>query len=251
MFLPERDKLGSETEADVPPERLDVPVWRYLDFTKFVSMLENGGLFFPTVAKLHDPFEGSFARGNEELRRMVYRHVTNPYKVTAGEWVQKLRDHDAVSCWHINERASAAMWRLYSKSNEAVCIQSSYRKLNTAVSTVAKVGEVRYVDYETSWIPESNPLAPFIYKRLSFEHEREVRAIIPPKNVHSILSGSVSPSEEGGQWVPVQLAELVESVRVSPDAPPWLAALVRRVVDRYQVNSIPVVPSTLADAPFY
>jgi hypothetical protein len=72
----------------MPPERLDVPVWRYLDFTKFVSMLENGGLFFPTVAKLHDPFEGSFAKGNEVLRDKVYRHVTNRYKVTAGEWVQ-------------------------------------------------------------------------------------------------------------------------------------------------------------------
>lgn len=246
-----KDVVRAPYALFMPPERLDVPVWRYLDFTKFVSMLENGGLFFPTVAKLHDPFEGSFAKGNEELREKVYRHVTNPYKVTAAEWVQKLRDYVSVSCWHINERESAAMWKLYSKSNEAVCIQSSYRKLNDAVSAVAKVGEVRYVDYETSWIPESNPLAPFIYKRLSFEHEREVRAIIPPKNVHSVLSGNAAPSIEGGQWIPVQLTDLVESVRVSPDAPPWLAPLVRRVVDRYQLNSIPVVPSTLADAPFY
>jgi hypothetical protein len=42
------------------------------------------------------------------------------------------------------------------------------------------------VHYETSWIPESNPLFPFIYKRLSFEHEREIRAIIPSKNVASL-----------------------------------------------------------------
>jgi hypothetical protein len=194
----------------MPPDNLDVPVWRYMDFTKFVSLLENKGLFFPMVAKLQDPFEGSFARGNEVLRPMVYRHVPNPYGVTVGELVQRLRDHVAVSCWHINERESAAMWKLYSKSNEAVCIQSTFRKLYNAVRSVSQVGEVRYVDYETSWIPESNPLAPFIYKRLSFEHEREVRAIIPPKDVATLLTGKTSQLNEGGHWVPIELTNVIE-----------------------------------------
>lgn len=235
----------------MPPENLDVPVWRYMDFTRFVSLLQNRGLFFPMVAKLEDPFEGSFARGNEALRSRVYRHMPNPYKVTAGELVQKLRDHVAVSCWHINERESAAMWKLYSKSDEAVCVQSTFRKLNAAVGSVAKIGVVRYVDYETSWIPESNPLAPFLYKRLSFEHEREVRAIIPPSDVGSILSGETKRFSEGGCWVPMQLPEVVDRVLVAPDAPAWLASLVRQVTAHYQFNSIPVALSTLGDAPFY
>jgi hypothetical protein len=235
----------------MPPANLDVPVWRYMDFTKFVSLLENKGLFFPMVSKLQDPFEGSFARGNEDLRPMVYRHVSNPYGLTAGEVVQKLRDHVAVSCWHINERESAAMWKLYSKSNEAVCIQTTFRKLNNSVHAVARVGEVRYVDYETSWIPESNPLAPFIYKRLSFEHEREIRAIIPPKDVATLLTGKAPKSSDGGHWVSIEVPNVIERILVAPDAPAWLAALVRRVTDHYQFNSIPVVPSTLSEAPFY
>lgn len=235
----------------MPPENLDVPVWRYMDFTKFVSLLENKGLFFPTVAKLQDPFEGSFARGNETLRPMVYKHIPNPYGVTAGELVQKLRDHVAVSCWHANERESAAMWKLYSKSNEAVCVQSTFRKLNSAVQSVAKVGVVRYVDYETSWIPESNPLAPFIYKRLSFEHEREIRAIIPPKDVTELLAGKTSQPIDGGHWVSVDLPNVIERILIAPDAPAWLDSLVRQVTNRYQFESIPVVPSTLDEAPFY
>jgi hypothetical protein len=250
-------RLKSDTERApyalfMPPDNLDVPVWRYMDFTKFISLLENKGLFFPVIAKLQDPFEGSFARGNEVLRPMVYKHIPNPYGVTAGEVVQRLRDHVAVSCWHINERESAAMWKLYSKSNEAVCIQSTFRKLQNAVRAVAQVGKVRYVDYETSWIPESNPLAPFIYKRLSFEHEREVRAIILPKNVASLLTGRKTPqTSEGGHWVPIELPNVFERILIAPDAPAWLAALVRRVTDHYQFNSIPVLPSTLGDAPFY
>jgi hypothetical protein len=250
-------RLKTDTERApyalfVPPNDLDVPVWRYMDFTKFVSMLENKGIFFPMVAKLQDPFEGSFARGNEELRPMVYRHRPSPYGVTAGEVVQRLRDHVAVSCWHINERESAAMWKLYSKSNEAVCIQSTFRKLNTALISVARVGVVRYVDYETSWIPESNPLAPFIYKRLSFEHEREIRAIIPPSDIDSLLKENRKPQPiEGGCWVPIELPNVIERILVAPDAPSWLASLVRRVTNHYQFNFIPVDPSTLGDAPFY
>jgi hypothetical protein len=236
----------------MPPDNPDVPVWRYMDFTKFVSMLQNNGLFFLMVAKLQDPFEGSFARGNEVLRPMIYKHMPNPYKVTAGEVVQRLRDHVAVSCWHVNERESAAMWKLYSKSNEAVCIQSTFRKLNNAVRTVARVGSVRYVDYETSWIPESNPLAPFIYKRLSFEHEREIRAIIPPVDVDSLLKEEKKPQvSEGGRWVHIELPSVVERILVAPDAPTWLADLVRQVTEHYQFHSIPVVLSTLGDAPFY
>jgi hypothetical protein len=67
---------GKESRAPytlfMPPENLDVRVWRYMDFTKFISMFENGGLYLPMVAKLDDPFEGSYARGNEALRPLVY-----------------------------------------------------------------------------------------------------------------------------------------------------------------------------------
>ena len=80
-------RLKSDTERApyalfMPPDNLDVPVWRYMDFTKFISLLENKGLFFPVIAKLQDPFEGSFARGNEVLRPMVYKSLSEKEKRT-------------------------------------------------------------------------------------------------------------------------------------------------------------------------
>ena len=36
----------------------DTVLWRYMDFTKFVSLLEKSALFFPRADKLGDPFEG-------------------------------------------------------------------------------------------------------------------------------------------------------------------------------------------------
>ncbi len=235
----------------MPPENADVPVWRYMDFTKFVSMLQNGGVFLPTVAMLQDPFEGSYARGNEELRPLVHKHMPPAYGLTAGQMVKRLRDHVTVSCWHINEQESAAMWKLYALTHEAVCVQTTFRKLRAAMGEQARVGMVRYVDYETGWIPESNPLAPFIYKRKSFEHEREVRAIIEPAEMAALLKAEKDEARGAGQWVKFNFAETIEQVLVAPDAPPWFLDLVRQVTTRYEQGAVPVLPSALAQRPFY
>ena len=154
---------GSSSENDkrapytlfMPPENPEVPVWRYMDFTKFVSMLENGALFLPMVAKLDDPFEGSYARGNETLRPLVYRHLPSAFGLTAGEMVLRLRGSVAASCWHSNEQESAAMWRLYAQSNEAVCIQTTF------ASFVRRSAPWRGSAWCVTWItrPDGSPKA--------------------------------------------------------------------------------------------
>ena len=40
-----------------PPD--DAVLWRYMDFTKFVSFLDKSSLFFARADKLGDPFEGA------------------------------------------------------------------------------------------------------------------------------------------------------------------------------------------------
>ncbi len=222
-----------------------------MDFTKFVSMLQNDALFFPSVAMLVDPFEGSYARGNEELRPRVHNHMPNRFHLTAGEIVKRLRGHVSVSCWHSNEQESAAMWKLYAQTHEAVCVQTTFRKLQTAMDGQARVGMVRYVDYDKGWIPESNPLAPFLYKRKSFEHEREVRAIIEPANMTALLKQEGESPTAMGRWIKINVAETIERVLIAPDAPAWFLELVRQVTGRYERGVVPVVPSALAQIPFY
>lgn len=246
-----RDRKRAPYTLFMPPENLDVRVWRYMDFTKFVSMLENRGLFLPVVAKLDDPFEGSYARGNEALRPIVHKYIPNAFNLTAGEMVQRLRAFVPASCWHSNEQESAAMWKLYAKTNEAVCVQTTFCKLRDAMGSTARVGMVRYVDYETDWIPESNPLAPFLYKRKSFEHEHEVRALIPPPNIADILQGAATEPDDAGKWVKMDIAKTVERVFIAPDAPDWFLELVNQVTSRYEQGAVPVVRSALARGPFY
>jgi hypothetical protein len=51
----------SSSDMKVPPD--DTVVWRYMDFTKLLLILEIEKLFFPSVEKLRhvDPWEGSWS----------------------------------------------------------------------------------------------------------------------------------------------------------------------------------------------
>jgi hypothetical protein len=48
----------SEHETCLKPANENAKIWRYMDFTKFVSLLEKKALFFCRADKLGDPFEG-------------------------------------------------------------------------------------------------------------------------------------------------------------------------------------------------
>jgi len=41
------------------PESENIKVWRYLDFTKFLSLIDSSCLYFTRVDRFDDPFEGS------------------------------------------------------------------------------------------------------------------------------------------------------------------------------------------------
>jgi len=230
-----------------------------MDFTKFVSMLENKGLYFPRIDQLGDPFEGSFSRANEPLLRQQYSEAVEHDKKTflrdlievqpqIRRHVKNYRKWVFVNCWHISDRESAAMWKLYTKSNEAVSIQSTYEKLRASLPTDSVyVGTVRYIDYENEFLPPTNIFQPFMHKRKSFEHERELRALftVPSTDIPAAQQGEEPPYK--GAWKKIHLPDLVEGVFIAPSAPTWLADLTSRILDRYDLR-ISVMQSSL-DAP--
>ena len=78
----------------------------------------------------------------------------------------------------MNEGGSAAMWQLYSKTNEAVALKSTFFRLANELDEKTYIGLVDYIDFENAGLPEGNTLYPYVHKRLSFSHEKEVRAVI-------------------------------------------------------------------------
>lgn len=218
------------------PENEHQKIWRYLDFTKFVSMLDTRSVYFPCASMFIDKFEGSYSQKNMEYRALLQKtHSREAIDM------RQLRQEVGISCWHANDHESAAMWELYAKTNEAVCIQSTYDKLSIVLEDIAELGLVQYIDYQEDFIPEHDPYLAFLYKRKSFEHENEVRALIkslPHKNVGA------------GLGVSVDIELLIENIYISPSAPKWFHELVANTVKRFGLQKS-VKQSSLAEDPIY
>jgi len=87
-------------------------------------------------------------------------------------------------------------------------------------------------------MPQGNAFYPFIYKRKSFEHEHELRAVISASPlVEKPEGGAYHLRElknlESGRLVRVSLEDLIEGVYVAPTAPTWFRKVVQAVTRKY------------------
>lgn len=222
-------------------------IWRYMDFTKFVYMLEKSGLFFPNVDSFRDPYEGSYSRGNFKMRSFVFSRSKGENELQKQvEEIKELRPHININCWHINEFESAGMWKLYSQTNESICIQTTFGHLEKALPNEIKFGKVKYINYDKDWIPESDNYYPFIYKRLSFQHERELRAVFDSSEKNSDKDFEKT---ENGYWINLSLKTLIQKIYVSPEADDWFVELVEKVKNKYNLNFKKVYKSPLNNEP--
>lgn len=230
------------------PKDENIAIWRYMDFTKFVDLLERQKLFFACADKFEDLFEGSFPKENAKLWPMDYKEQTK-YIFSI------LKKFTFINCWHMNDCESAAMWKLYLKSNEGIAIQSTFKRLKDSFNKTPKelligIGVVGYINYEKGGdrILEKTSITPYLHKRKSYEHEKELRAVnqqYPP--------GALDPNELGkykGLHVAVELDTLIEKIYIAPNAPQWFSDLVKAVVERYNLNKT-VKTSDLSKASIY
>lgn len=236
------------------PDDENIKIWRYLDFTKLASQLDKQTLFFIRADKLSDPFEGSYSKANIKLRPIIYKDIPKKSQEHFPYLYKEIKRFTFVNCWHINEGESAAMWKLYLKSDEGVAIQSTFKRLtesfNDYLEDEVYVGKVRYIDYETEWLPEGNVLHPFLHKRKSFEHEHELRAIIQKLPIGDKGIDLTRESFDLGMYIPVNLDILIEKIFVSPTAPKWFTDLITSIVDKYNLKK-EVIQSSLANDPVY
>lgn len=244
------------------PSNPNISVWRYMDFTKFVSMLSNSSIYFPSADCLGDHWEGSFGLLN--LNSNLGRPIISARPVDLGhirshntqrklwrKYIQNLRRSIFISCWHMGEQESAGMWKLYAEEKNSVCIQSTYSLMRESFGlSVPKIyiGEVNYVDYSTTVIPGElkDPFASFLFKRKSFEHEREIRAIFS-------LSRMIVDEKTRvyGYHVQVDLTKLVEKIYIAPTAPAWYFDVVKSLVSKYGLNPNIVIQSNLLKDPIW
>jgi hypothetical protein len=151
-----------------------------------------------------------------------------------------------VNCWHMNERESIYMWKFYGAHRESIGVQSTYRKLAYLLPHDAFVGAVKYIDYDTDYIDVTFAFNYIMHKRKSFEHERELRAVIWPPSVKKPFD-----SMDGqGLIVPIDPNKLIENIFVSPDSEHILQDVILQLARTYGVSAS-VHKSDVNAAPTY
>ncbi|NWD07662.1 hypothetical protein HX874_28255 [Pseudomonas gingeri] len=235
-----------------------------MDFTKYVSLLSSRGLYFTRTDCFEDIFEG--AKGLKKRKDGWDSHyleffrsaIRNPpdgvecklSDADVEEQAQKLlRDLEVggenhkkrtfVSCWHESEHESEAMWRLYSTFlANAVAVRTSYQSLYLSLDRDPSIaiGRIKYIDLKNSYAGVNDA---FWRKRKSFEHEREVRALLSDYGTQDL-----------GKIVKCNLEVLIEEVLVSPKAPAWFVDLVNDVNEKFGL-SVKVSLSELNEVPFF
>jgi Protein of unknown function (DUF2971) len=198
-------------------------VWKYLDLSKFLDLLLSQKLFMSRSDKFEDQYEGTFSEPTyEEIKKLS---INNP------EFLQYYKSHRekvAVSSWHINEYESFAMWQIFTQNSEGLAIQSTVERLKKALDSEKNheqyIGEVNYIDYKKEYIPFDDMFFPFLFKRKSFQYEREVRII------SDVTQSNIKLND--GLKINVDINQLIEKIYIHPKSENWYKNLVIELVSK-------------------
>jgi len=205
------------------PKDNDTIVWKYLDLSKFLDMLLSRQLFMSRSDKFEDQYEGTFSEPTfEEIKKIA---ANNPKFL---DNYKSHREKVVISSWHINEYESFAMWQIFTQNTEGLAIQTTIGRLKKALLAEKKmqqyIGAVNYIDYKKEFIPFNDAFFPFLFKRKSFQYEREIRIISDVTNSGMKI--------DNGLKVDVNLNQLIEKIYIHPKSENWYKKLVIELVSK-------------------
>jgi hypothetical protein len=203
------------------PQDPDTIVWKYLDLSKFLDLLLSRKLFMSRSDKFEDQYEGTFSEPTfEEIKKLS---INNPDFLN---YYKTHREKVAISSWHINEYESFAMWQIFTQNSEGLAIQSTVKRLQDALVPEKNykqyIGEVNYIDYKKEYIPFDDMFFPFLFKRKSFQYEREVRIIT------DVADNNIKLND--GLKINVDISQLIEKIYIHPKSENWYKNLVIQLV---------------------
>jgi hypothetical protein len=228
----------------------DSVVWRYTDFSKFVDLLDSNCLFFSrlTVLRKLDPYEGSFIlfgshNGKDENAKKIFKELD-----------RMLPSSTYVNCWYLSDIESAALWKLFPKSDEGIAIKSTVGRLTNSLESKNSHNTIYMssVTYGHEKVKRRKTKTPKSYtgddavftKRACFEHEKELRLVLYAHDLKTPVVGN-----DMGLKIGVDVESMISEVVISPVAPYWMEDLVSRVTKKYGF-SFEVKQSNLNKLPF-
>ncbi|MEY4012085.1 MAG: hypothetical protein RIT22_1209 [Bacteroidota bacterium] len=173
--------------------------------------------------KFEDQYEGTFSEPTfEEIKKLA---INNPDFL---DYYKTHREKVAISSWHINEYESFAMWQIFTQNSEGLAIQSTIGRLQKALEPEKNlkqyIGQVNYIDYKKEYIPFDDLFFPFLFKRKSFQYEREVRIISDTSDTSITINDGIK--------INVDINQLIDKIYIHPKSENWYKNLVIELVSK-------------------
>ncbi|HXO28880.1 MAG TPA: hypothetical protein VOA80_16130 [Thermoanaerobaculia bacterium] len=121
---------------------------------------------------------------------------------------------------------------------------------------VQDVSTVTYLDYRSDGPDLSFTSGPYIIKRASFAHEKEIRAVLQilptiPKALGKRAINLSAPDGSPGIRQAIVPAAFLDAIYISPSAPTWHSNLLVALLKKYDLQHLGLSKSSLQDEPFF
>jgi hypothetical protein len=210
-------------------------VWRYLSLSKLLDSLFFDTLYFTRVDLLDDKHEGTYTKINTNRLFSGNISIGSGLTLSQEEYTKRVRECLHVNCWRLDNHESEAMWKVYCPNNGGVAIQTTYNKLVQSLPENNKlyIGLITYLDYEVASIDSGNNFNPVMHKRISFEHEKEVRIV---KSNFEYMNDHKLPMPTAGIKIKTNLLENTENIYVNPYADTWYFETTKELFSKLNIN---------------
>lgn len=221
MSVKQPNELVVSTEA-VPDATV---IWRYFKFERFLDVLETHSLWFSRPFRFDDRWEGLFPPAYVRRTRQFANANGIPFDEFDRDFRRRLLRHryaHFVSCWHMSDYESDAMWKLYALANTGIAIQSTVGDVNECVRA-DNSGRVIYYDPFDD-VRSATVFGPndILFKRTSFSWEREYRFWFDDEELRRKIDAGISFGEEElsrGRAVGItNMKRLINKIVVAPGA---------------------------------
>jgi hypothetical protein len=246
---------------DLTQDDMNLTVWRYMPFPKFISLLVYQAIWFSKLNILQDQFEGMMPEATKEMMQSHYHELKKgfapeqhwQFDEMASRNEQDSRELLVVNCWFLEESESENMWDSYGGNNEAVAIKSTVKQLIESIGVphdkhMTHIGRVSYVNHKTHKMTEYQASQgierAFLKDAEQFQNEKEIRIVTMNCKSPYCVSPEGKPYKESefqgkymnnlendGLYVAIQFQQLISEIRVSPKVDDWFYSLVKRIIE--------------------
>jgi len=215
-------------------------LWRYMDLSKFISLIEKKALWLARSDTVRDKHEGRFP---DDMRKAIekayasFEDKDSSVVKDADDFQDYLRKNTFINCWHKNFDENMVMWEIYGRDSNALAIQTTVEKMKNSIDASILSGHsliLKNVNYQRAdEIPGVLLYEDcFFIKRPHFSFEKEVRISLDTYS-------RINPTKKTpyGYHLSVSINNLIEQILIHPDSPDWFIDVINSIVKKYEVHA--------------